>query len=94
LKIRFSNKALKDLEDIWDYTTENWSKEKAKDYTNQINRIINKISVQEVNGVKTNYKNYLKYRVNSHYIIYTISHTLNVTRILHTKMDLHKNIKK
>ena len=43
-KYRLSNKAVLDLESIWDYTVEKWSENQAELYFNQIIRTCSEIA--------------------------------------------------
>jgi toxin ParE1/3/4 len=91
-----SEKALEDLNNIWIYTAENWSIEKANRYYNLI--------VDEIEYVSANFevttdfgnirKNYKFSKVKSHLVFYkkTENTEMEVVRILHERMDLKNRI--
>ena len=95
-KFIFSQKAINDLNGIWDYTVETWSEKQADKYYEGISQQVSEISKNpdlgkryvEVDG------NLLGFRTEKHVIFYQISgNTIEVIRILHAQMDLKKRIK-
>jgi toxin ParE1/3/4 len=85
-------KALDDLDTIWQYTYFQWSQKQADKY---YNLLIDKILFLAVNtdaGRKIDYikAGYRSYTVESHIIFYTIAtdSTIIVIRILHQRMDI------
>lgn len=96
-KYRFSNKALLDLENIWDYTAETWSENQAELYFNQIIRTCSELSDNPNIGkpyskVK---RGLLGYRTGKHIIFYESvkSNEIIVLRVLHESMDLENRLK-
>ncbi len=88
---RLTPKALADLEDIWSYTCQQWSSEQAEKYHNDIIKAIEALSQGAVVWQKADHvrPGYLKYRVASHILFFTISDDfLDVIRILHMRMDV------
>jgi toxin ParE1/3/4 len=93
---KLTNKAVEDLSKIWEYTFEVWSEKQADKY---YNRLIT--SCQEIANNPELGKNYqgisdslLGMKINRHIIFYR---TLNenyveITRILHERMDLKEKI--
>ena len=91
-----SEKALEDLNNIWNYTAENWSLEQANRYYNLI--------VDEIEYVSENFeatkdfgyirKNYKFSKVKSHLVFYkkTKNTEMEVVRILHERMDIKNRI--
>ncbi|SHG04425.1 toxin ParE1/3/4 [Flavobacterium segetis] len=91
-----SEKALEDLNNIWNYTAENWSLEQANRYYNLI--------VDEIEYVSENFeatkdfgyirKNYKFSKVKSHLVFYkkTKNTEIEVVRILHERMDIKNRI--
>lgn len=87
-----SEKALEDLNNIWIYTAENWSKEQADRYYNLI--------VDEIEFFAQHFetakdfslvrKDYRYSKVKSHLIFFKINDigAVEVVRILHEKMDI------
>ncbi len=90
-----SRLALKDLEEIWYYTFEHWSKQQANKYYKDIFEVIHGICKDSLLGksiddIKIGHR---KINVKSHMIIYKIKqNTIYVDRILHQNMDIDKHI--
>uniref|UniRef100_UPI004047B4D6 type II toxin-antitoxin system RelE/ParE family toxin n=1 Tax=Mariniflexile sp. TaxID=1979402 RepID=UPI004047B4D6 len=93
---KLTNKAVEDLSKIWDYTFEVWSEQQADKYYDSL--ISNCQEIAENPGLGKNYegisKQLLGIKANRHIIFYR---TLNenyveITRILHERMDLKKRI--
>jgi toxin ParE1/3/4 len=90
-----SKKAVSDLEEIWFYTFEKWSKEQADRYYNLIFNEINYIC-KNVNAGKSMEhvrKGYRATKVKSHLIFYKIvNDTIEIIRILHEQMDIEDRL--
>lgn len=94
---RISVAAAKDLESIWLYTFENWSKEQADLY---IGTIINEIEHIAANpSVGADYSNvragYFRARVRSHFLFYRINTKqkhVEIIRVLHRMMDVNTHL--
>ena len=94
---RISKKAERDLLDIWQYTLDNWSKEKANKYLRTILETFEQIGKAPfVTGrccdhIRIGYR---KQKLGKHIIFYKISNTNTVliSRILHEKMDFERHI--
>jgi len=95
-EFRLTNKAVKDLSKIWNYTFEVWSEKQADNYYESL--ISNCQEIAENPDVGKSYsgimENLLGLKSNRHIIFYR---TLNknyveITRILHEQMDLKKRI--
>ena len=96
-KYRISQQAIEDLENIWIYTLKKWSKEQAYRYYNLI--------IEEIEFVADNFmigksaeqtrKNYRVTKVKSHLIFYrkTENNIIEITRILHERMDIPGRLK-
>lgn len=95
LVLRFTPKALADLDGIWGYTCQQWSFEQARKYHNEIIDALDKLrhgqaSWQTAEHVR---HGYLKYRVGAHVVFFTVSNGfLDVVRILHARMDVNRHI--
>ncbi|MGO3182981.1 MAG: type II toxin-antitoxin system RelE/ParE family toxin [Aequorivita sp.] len=93
---KLTNKAVEDLSKIWNYTFEVWSEKQADKY--YIELISNCQEISENPDLGKNYegisKNLLGLKLNRHIIFYRILSESNVeiTRILHERMDLKKRI--
>ncbi len=95
-KYKLTNKAVADLSKIWEYTFEVWSEKQADKYYDGL--ISNCEEIAENPDFGKNYegisKQLLGIKSNRHIIFYR---TLNenyveITRILHERMDLKKRI--
>ena len=93
---KLTNRAVEDLSKIWDYTFEVWSEKQADKYYEGL--ISNCQEIAENPNLGKSYKGISKQllamKVNRHIIFYR---TLNpdyveITRILHERMDLKKRI--
>jgi toxin ParE1/3/4 len=90
-----SRLAERDLDDIWDYTAERWSKNQAEDYVERMRKAVEILAVDPTRGRPCDdiRQGYRKYRVGSHMIFYRISaDELVVARILHQRMDFVRHL--
>jgi len=93
---KLTNKAVEDLSKIWDYTFEVWSEKQADKYYNELISNCQEIAANPDLG--KNYegisKRLLGLRTNRHIIFYrTLSKEyVEITRVLHERMDLKKRI--
>jgi toxin ParE1/3/4 len=95
LKFEISELALEDLDNIWEYTVEQWSNEQANKYYNEIFSAIDKICENSDGGkpIDEIKKGHRRTNVKSHMIIYKVKGlTIYIDRILHQKMDIEKNL--
>jgi toxin ParE1/3/4 len=94
---RISNKANQDLDEIWNYTLKNWSAEQANRYYNLIIDEIKYLSKNIQNGKPIDHVRvgYRVSKVKSHLIFYRESQEFNIeiTRILHERMDFENRLK-
>ncbi len=95
-EFRLTNKAVEDLSKIWEYTFEVWSEDQADKYYDMLISSCQEITENPLLGKKYDgiTKNLLGMKTNRHIIFYR---TLNenyveITRILHERMDLKKRI--
>jgi toxin ParE1/3/4 len=88
-------KAVSDLEEIWLYTVEKWSIEQADRYYHLIFDEINYIC-KNINAGKSMQhvrKGYRASKVKSHLVFYRVlNDTIEVTRILHERMDIENRL--
>ncbi len=87
-----TKKAVQDLKQIWNYTSDNWSESQADQYVNQVLRHCSKI------GENPNYcRNYEKLypdlrgsKIIKHIVFYRVMDRgeIEVERIVHERMDL------
>lgn len=97
MKYRISKEALNDLEKIWLYTFEVWSKDQADHYFNLLMDEIQYLSENPKSGKDYNEirKGYFRSRVKSHFIFYKInlkSEEIEIIRILHQQMDISSRL--
>lgn len=95
LNYQISQLALLDLDEIWDYTAEHWSKQQANKYYKEIFQIINEICENSEKGkpIDEIKRPHRRINVNSHMIIYKIKdEIIYIDRILHQKMDIDKHL--
>ncbi|WP_236973993.1 type II toxin-antitoxin system RelE/ParE family toxin [Membranihabitans maritimus] len=95
---KFTKCALKDLSSIWDYTVDTWSEKQADIYYRLIIDTCEELANKPALG-----KDYseifpnLKGQITSKHIIFyreIDNNTIEITRILHGKMDLKNKLKK
>ncbi|SIR43948.1 type II toxin-antitoxin system RelE/ParE family toxin [Maribacter ulvicola] len=96
-KYRISQQAIEDLDKIWVYTLNKWSKEQADRYYDLI--------IAEIEFIADNYligksaeqtrKNYRVTKTKSHLIFYrkVDNEIVEIVRVLHQRMDLKKRLK-
>ncbi len=92
-----SQEATRDLEAIWLYSKEKWSKEQADNYLNLIFDEIESIAKEPKIGIDYSQirEGYFRSRVKSHFIFYRVNEVQNeieVIRILHQKMDIETRL--
>lgn len=95
-KYELTNKAVEDLSKIWDYTYEGWSENQADKYYEILISSFQEIADNPKLG-KSYYgiaQNLLGIKTNRHIIFYrTINeNNVEITRILHERMDLKNRI--
>ncbi len=95
-KVIFRQKAINDLNDIWDYTFEKWSEKQADKYYATIKFACNGIGEnpdagREYHGIS---KDLLGLKIEKHIIFYkSISESrIEIVRILHERMDLKNRL--
>jgi toxin ParE1/3/4 len=96
-KYRISKKAVNDLEEIWEYTCENWSVNQADRYYKLIISEIEFIAKNSESGKSMDHikEGYRATIVKSHLIFYRIhtDNNIEIIRILHQRMDVENEIK-
>lgn len=95
--LKFTNKAVDDLNCIWEYTLEKWSSEQAEKYYNMLINHCRRIAKNPDLG-----KNYEGVRgdlfglkCSRHIIFYRkdTDNSIEITRILHKSMDLKNRLR-
>lgn len=96
-KFKFTNNAVKDLSDIWSCTVETWSESQADKYYKLIINACSTIAKKPQIGKEySDIYSELKGKKNSKYIIFyrvMEDKSIEVTRILHERMDLKNKLK-
>lgn len=91
-KFKFTNNAVKDLTDIWNYTVETWSESQADKYYKLIINAGSAIAKKpEIGKVYPEIYPDLKGKIASkHIIFYRVmeDQSIEITRILHERMDV------
>ena len=94
-KYYFSNRAVEDLSDIWNYTFETWSEHQADKYYEMLINFCQRLADNPTLGKKYEQitENLLGFRAGKHIIFYSVVSVreIEIIRILHERMDL-KNI--
>ena len=92
LKYKLSKLALRDLDGIWEYTFETWSKAQANKYYKEIIKGIDVICKnpeigKSIDELKSNHR--IK-KVKFHLIVYKVKNNIIfIDRILHERMDIN-----
>ncbi len=94
---RISQQAIDDLNDIWVYTFNKWSKKQADRYYDLIMEEIEFIADNYLVGKSAEHtrKNYRVTKIKSHLIFYRKikNEIAEIVRILHQRMDIKKHMK-
>ncbi|MFV0530440.1 MAG: type II toxin-antitoxin system RelE/ParE family toxin [Flavobacteriales bacterium] len=93
---KLTNKAVEDLTGIWEYTIEKWSEKQADKYYEMLLKNCQDIADdpntgKNYNGIK---KELFGVKANRHIIFYrkSINEPIEITRILHERIDLKNRI--
>jgi len=94
---RLSVEAENDLQNIWLYTFENWSREQANRYIDLILDELEYLCVKPNSGIDYSHlrKGYFKSKVKSHFIFYKVDKkqtVIQIVRILHQMMDIESQL--
>jgi toxin ParE1/3/4 len=91
-----SNKAVEDLNDIWDYTVKTWSENQAEIYYSLLMDSCQELANKPSQGKSYDVveKNVLGFKTGEHIIFYQIVslNEIEVVRILHVMMDMKNHI--
>ena len=95
-KYELTTKAVEDLNSIWEYTFDKWTESQADNYyhflLNSCQKIANKPSLgRNYAGIANNL---FGFKANRHIIFYRVIENMpiEITRILHGRMDLKNRI--
>ena len=95
-KFNLTNKAVEDLSRIWNYTFEKWSEDQADKYYFVL--LENCQNIADNPGLGKNYESIsteiFGFKVNRHIIFYRKidDKSIEITRILHERMDLKNRL--
>jgi toxin ParE1/3/4 len=94
---RFTNKAVDDITQIWNYTFDEWSENQADKYFNLLIETCNELAHYPDSGKKYSEvtENLLGFKADRHLIFYRKMEgdEIEITRILHEQMDLKSRLK-
>jgi toxin ParE1/3/4 len=97
-KLKFTNKAIVDLSDIWNYTIENWSESQADKYYKLILNACASILKKPLSGKDYDivYPKLKGKKASYHIIFYRVfeDKSVEIVRILHERMDLKNKLLK
>ncbi len=97
-KFKLTKNAVKDLSDIWSYTVETWSESQADKYYKLIINACSTIAKKpQIGKVYPEIYLGLKGKLTSKHIIFyreMEDQSIEITRILHERMDLKNRFKK
>lgn len=95
-KFKLTNNAVKDLSDIWNYTFDAWSESQADKYFNLLLNACAAIAKKRQLGkvYEEIYPDLRGKRVSKHIVFYRMvqEKSVEITRILHERMDLKNQI--
>ena len=95
-KYYFTNKAVEDLSDIWEYTIETWSEKQADKYYDLLLFSCHELAKNPKLGKQYDIiaKGVLGYKSGEHIIFYIVisKDEIEIARILHGIMDLKSRI--
>ena len=96
-KFRISQEAIEDLDKVWVYALNKWSKEQADRYHDLIIAEIEFIANNFMTGksAEQTRKNYRVTKIKSHLLFYRKAENgiVEIVRILHQRMDIKKRLK-
>ncbi len=97
MNYKISVKATEDIENIWLYTFENWSKEQADRYVNLIFDEIEYLAKNPQSGKDFGHirKSYRRSKVKSHLIFYKAiekQKVIEIIRVLHERMEIENHL--
>ncbi len=97
-KFKLTNNAVKDLSDIWHYTVETWSESQADKYYKLLLNACSSIAKKPQIGkaYEEIYPELKGKRASKHIIFYRVmdDQSIEITRILHERMDLNNKLQK
>lgn len=96
-EFKFTNKAVQDLSQIWDYTKNIWSEKQAEKYYRMIIQACSEMAKKPQRGREyvEIYPDLKASKISKHIIFYRVmkDKSIVITRILHERMDLKSKMK-
>lgn len=96
-KLKFTKSAVNDLSDIWEYTLKSWSEKQAEKYYRLIIETCAELAKkpQTRKDYSEIYPKLFGQKTSKHIIFYRFidESTIEITRILHERMDLKNRLK-
>jgi toxin ParE1/3/4 len=96
MQIALSRLAEQDIQDILQYTLEQWGEEQLETYAAALNQALHTLEHNPHLGRSREdlYRGCRSLRVEQHIIFYTVREdTLSVARVLHSKMDARRHVR-
>lgn len=92
--VAFSPAAAADLDNIWNYTYEEWGPDQADRYTDDIQNICSSLARGEKRGRDVDVRSgYLKHVAGKHFVFFRMTRAgVEVIRILHQSMDVGRHL--
>jgi toxin ParE1/3/4 len=91
-----TRRAERDLDEIWDYTSDRWDNDQAELYTKQIRNAVEGIAADPERGRPASEirGGYRKFVVGSHMIFFrALGDRVEIVRILHQRMDFARHLR-
>jgi toxin ParE1/3/4 len=95
-RLEFTPRALRDIEEIWDYSFDRFGLDKAEVYLRGIERAAATIAKTRAGGIACDEirSGYRKLSVGSHVLFFRASATrVLIVRILHRRMDFERRLR-
>jgi toxin ParE1/3/4 len=90
-----SPRAQRDIDDIWDYTANQWNVRQAEIYLRQVQHAIETVATEPkiARSCDDIRPGYWKYPAGSHVLFFRLTENgINVVRILHSRMDFERHL--
>lgn len=90
----FSPLSTADIDQIWDYTADQWGVDQADNYTDDIRYICYGLAEGNKQGRNADVRDgYMKYAIGKHFIFYRFQKVgIEIIRILHQSMDTKRHL--
>jgi toxin ParE1/3/4 len=95
MRLKVSQAAADDLQNVWSYTVEHWSVEQADRYLNLILDAFDNVAHDPTTGKDFGHvrEGYRGLKVGSHILFYQVDHeVIEIIRVLHGRMDLENQL--